>query len=127
MSNQLQEIEIEVCRASGIETDKLFIKSRKREYVLARHICMYLAKKLGLKPSLEAIGSHYGGRDHTTAIHAIGNINDFIDTRDEKFMKIINGLSDRFKINFEIDPRLELMKTLSMPIIKFPSLKVRQW
>ncbi len=125
--NQLQEIEIEVCRASGIETDKLFIKSRKREYVLARHICMYLAKKLGLKPSLEAIGSHYGGRDHTTAIHAIGNINDFIDTRDEKFMKIINGLSDRFKINFEIDPRLELMKTLSMPIIKFPSLKVRQW
>ena len=127
MSNQLQEIEIEVCRASGIGTDKLFIKSRKREYVLARHICMYLAKKLGLKPSLEAIGSHYGGRDHTTAIHAIGNINDFIDTRDEKFMKIINGLSDRFKINFEIDPRLELMKTLSMPIIKFPSLKVRQW
>ena len=127
MSNQLQEIEIEVCRASGISTDKLFIKSRKREYVLARHICMYLAKKLGLKPSLEAIGSHYGGRDHTTAIHAIGNINDFIDTRDEKFMKIINGLSDRFKINFEIDPRLELMKTLSMPIIKFPSLKVRQW
>lgn len=125
--NQLQEIEIEVCRASGIETDKLFIKSRKREYVLARHICMYLAKKLGLKPSLEAIGSHYGGRDHTTAIYAIGNINDFIDTRDEKFMKIINGLSDRFKINFEIDPRLELMKTLSMPIIKFPSLKVRQW
>ena len=125
--NQLQEIEIEVCRASGIETDKLFIKSRKREYVLARHICMYLAKKLGLKPSLEAIGSHYGGRDHTTAIHAIGNINDFIDTRDEKFMKIINGLSDRFKINFEIDPRLELMKTLSLPIIKFPSLKVRQW
>ena len=125
--NQLQEIEIEVCRASGIKTDKLFIKSRKREYVLARHICMYLAKKLGLKPSLEAIGSHYGGRDHTTAIHAIGNINDFIDTRDEKFMKIINGLSDRFKINFEIDPRLELMKTLSLPIIKFPSLKVRQW
>ena len=123
--NQLQETEIEVCRASGIKTDKLFIKSRKREYVLARHICMYLAKKLGLKPSLEAIGSHYGGRDHTTAIHAIGNINDFIDTRDEKFMKIINGLSDRFKINFEIDPRLELMKTLSLPIIKFPSLKVR--
>ena len=125
--NQLQEIEIEVCRASGIKTDKLFIKSRKREYVLARHICMYLAKKLGLKPSLEAIGSHYGGRDHTTAIHAIGNINNFIDTQDEKFMKIINGLSDRFKINFEIDPRLELMKTLSLPIIKFPSLKVRQW
>jgi len=125
--NQLQEIEIEVCRASGISTDKLFIKSRKREYVLARHICMYLAKKLGLKPSLEAIGSHYGGRDHTTAIHAIGNINDFIDTRDEKFMKIVNGLSDRFKIHFEINPRTEIMRTLSLPIIKFPSLKVRQW
>lgn len=122
--NQLQEIEIEVCRASGIETDKLFIKSRKREYVLARHICMYLAKRLGLKPSLEEIGKHYGGRDHTTAIHAIQNINDFIDTQDEKFMKIINCLSDRFKINFEIDPRLELMKTLSIPIIKINGLKM---
>jgi len=125
--NQLQEIEIEVCRASGISTDKLFIKSRKREYVLARHICMYLAKRLGLKPSLEEIGKHYGGRDHTTAIHAIGNINDFIDTRDEKFMKIVNGLSDRFKIHFEINPRTEIMRTLSLPVIKFPSLKVRQW
>lgn len=123
--NQLQEIEIEVCRASGIGTDKLFIKSRKREYVLARHICMYLAKRLGLKPSLKAIGSHYGGRDHTTAINGINNVYDYISTHDSKFLEIVKKLPDRIKIHFEINPRTELMRTLSLPIIKFPSLKVR--
>jgi len=125
--NQLQEIEIEVCRASGISTDKLFIKSRKREYVLARHICMYLAKKLGLKPSLEAIGSHYGGRDHTTAINGISKVNNYIFTDDLDFIEIVKKLPDRIKIHFETNPRTEIMRTLSLPIIKFPSLKVRQW
>lgn len=48
--------------------DKLFIKSRKREYVQCRQISMYLLWKHS-KLTLKEIGEYFGGRDHSTAIH----------------------------------------------------------
>ncbi len=50
-------------------------KSRKREAVHPRQIAMYLAKeKTDL--SLKSIGYHFGGRDHSTVIHAIQTLSD---------------------------------------------------
>ena len=50
-------------------------KSRKRELVHPRQIAMYLAKeKTDL--SLKSIGYHFGGRDHSTVIHAVQTISD---------------------------------------------------
>jgi chromosomal replication initiator protein len=40
---------------------------------------MYLAKNL-TNLSLKSIGYHFGGRDHSTVIHAIHTINDLMDT-----------------------------------------------
>ncbi len=52
-------------------------KSRKREAVHPRQIAMYLAKeKTDL--SLKSIGYHFGGRDHSTVIHAIQTLSDEI-------------------------------------------------
>ena len=50
-------------------------KSRKREAVHPRQIAMYLAKeKTDL--SLKSIGYHFGGRDHSTVIHAIQTLSE---------------------------------------------------
>jgi len=51
------------------------LQSRKRSQsiTLPRQICMYLARKL-TRHSLEEIGGHLGGRDHTTVLHAFGKI-----------------------------------------------------
>ena len=50
-------------------------KSRKRELVHPRQVAMYLAKeKTDL--SLKSIGYHFGGRDHSTVIHAVQTISD---------------------------------------------------
>jgi chromosomal replication initiator protein len=47
--------------------------TRKQEVVLARHVTMYLSKKLtGL--SLKMIGANFGGRDHSTVVHACRNV-----------------------------------------------------
>jgi len=53
------------------------IQSKKRSQSIAepRQICMYLARQL-TKHSLEEIGGHLGGRDHTTVMHACGKIED---------------------------------------------------
>lgn len=123
--NQLQEIEIEVCRASGIKRKELFANRRVREYAYSRHICMYLALKMRLKQSLNHIGGRYGGRDHKAVIRGINIIKDHIKNKEPKLYEIVNKLPDRIKIHFEINPRTEIMRTLSLPVIKFPSLKVR--
>ncbi len=44
-------------------------KKRTRSIALPRQICMYLARSL-TRHSLEEIGGYFGGRDHTTVIHA---------------------------------------------------------
>ncbi|MCE7856136.1 MAG: chromosomal replication initiator protein DnaA [Ignavibacteria bacterium CHB3] len=69
-----------VCEQLGVADNKIRDKTRKKEIVLARQIAMYLVKELTLS-SLKTIGLHFGGRDHSTVIHACNTIED---------MKIIN-------------------------------------
>ncbi len=48
-------------------------KKRSQSITMPRQICMYLARNL-TRHSLEEIGGHLGGRDHTTVIHACNKI-----------------------------------------------------
>ena len=48
-------------------------KKRSQSITLPRQICMYLARNL-TRHSLEEIGGHLGGRDHTTVMHACSKI-----------------------------------------------------
>ncbi|MBN1510134.1 MAG: chromosomal replication initiator protein DnaA [Sedimentisphaerales bacterium] len=48
-------------------------KRRHRSLAFPRQVCMYLAREL-TPLSLEEIGGHFGGRDHTTVLHAIRTI-----------------------------------------------------
>ncbi len=52
-----------------VPENSLRAKTRKQEIVLPRQIAMYLAKNL-TRASLKTIGLHFGGRDHSTIIHA---------------------------------------------------------
>lgn len=48
-------------------------KRRNQSITVPRQICMYLARSL-TRHSLEEIGGHLGGRDHTTVMHACSKI-----------------------------------------------------
>ncbi|MCG3153763.1 MAG: Chromosomal replication initiator protein DnaA [bacterium] len=69
----VEDIQKEVCEYYKLPEDMMRAKTRKKEVALARQIAMYLAKKL-TKHSLKTIGLHFGGRDHTTVIHAIEQV-----------------------------------------------------
>jgi chromosomal replication initiator protein len=58
-------------------------KSRKRPIVDARQVAMHFCKNL-TQLSLEAIGRHFGGRDHSTVIHACKAVQARLDT-DSRF------------------------------------------
>jgi len=62
-----------VCNYLKVDENKIRDKTRKKEVVLARQVAMYLSKEL-TKCSLKTIGLNFGGRDHSTVIHACNTI-----------------------------------------------------
>jgi chromosomal replication initiator protein len=57
----------------GFTVDELCGKSRRRPLVTARQIGMYVFREM-TDSSYPAIGREFGGRDHTTVIHAVEKI-----------------------------------------------------
>lgn len=69
----VEQIQQSVCTQLDVPHSLLVGKTRKQEIVFARQIAMYLIRELtGI--SLKTIGNHFGGRDHTTVMHAISTI-----------------------------------------------------
>jgi len=71
-------------------------KTRKKEIVIARQVAMYIAKDY-TNHSLKSIGYHFGGRDHSTVIHAVQSVNDMIDTN-ANFRYKVDELKKRMKM-----------------------------
>ncbi|NNC35963.1 MAG: chromosomal replication initiator protein DnaA [Acidimicrobiales bacterium] len=57
----------------GISLDEMMSKRRARSIARPRQIAMYLSKMLTTR-SLPDIGRRFGGRDHTTVIHAVKRV-----------------------------------------------------
>lgn len=62
-----------VTRHFDVRLTDLQSKKRSQSITMPRQICMYLARSL-TRHSLEEIGGHLGGRDHTTVMHACNKI-----------------------------------------------------
>jgi chromosomal replication initiator protein len=62
-----------VTRHFDVRLADLQSKKRNQSIAMPRQICMYLARNL-TKHSLEEIGGHLGGRDHTTVMYACNKI-----------------------------------------------------
>lgn len=65
----------------NIAVDDLIRQSRKKEYVGPRQVAMFIIRK-ELETSLPMIGEIFGGRDHTTVIHAINKIGGLIKEKE---------------------------------------------
>lgn len=69
-------------------------KSRKKELVFPRQVAMYFAKEL-TDLSLKSIGYHFGGRDHSTVIHAVQTISDLME-QDEAVKEALQKIRSNF-------------------------------
>ena len=85
-----------VCEYFNIPEDLLRAKTRKQEIVNARQIAMYLAKEL-TNSSLKTIGLHFGGRDHSTVIHAYQSVEDQMRL-DSKFQANVTQIRRRLQL-----------------------------
>jgi len=92
----IESIQEYVCDYFGIDTNKVREKTRKQEIVEARQIAMYLSKKF-TESSLKTIGLHFGGRDHSTVIHAISTIEQRMQTS-AKHERMVNELYQKIEV-----------------------------
>lgn len=96
ISLTISDVVRHVCAYFKIDENKLREKNRKKEIALARQISMYLSKKL-TNSSLKTIGLYFGGRDHSTVIHAIAAIENKIN-EDIKFSEMIESIKNKIEL-----------------------------
>lgn len=94
----IDDISKVICSQLNIPENKIREKTRKKEIVLARQLAMYFAKEL-TKSSLKTIGLHFGGRDHSTVIHACNNIEQ-MHTSDASMRDLIDSIRNKLELNY---------------------------
>jgi len=74
----VEEIQRVICKHFNVNLGDLKSKRRLKNITLPRHIAMYLCRKHTSMPSA-FIGFKFGGRDHSTVIHALKGLRRKID------------------------------------------------
>ena len=82
-----QELLTEIAGLLGFAVDALRGKSRQRPLVMARQEAMYVFREL-TDLSYPAIARLFGGRDHTTVIHAVDKITRLMAERSETYDRV---------------------------------------
>ncbi|MEH0157917.1 chromosomal replication initiator protein DnaA [Limibacter armeniacum] len=99
--NTEKEITVEfiqqvVAEYFSISVEELKSKTRKKDIANARQIAMYFSKEYTKEP-LKAIGDHFGGRDHSTVVHASKTVSQKSDS-DALYNRILEELLDQMNI-----------------------------
>jgi chromosomal replication initiator protein len=80
----------------AVEVDKILEQGRgTKEVAQARQVAMFLVKEL-TSASLKSIGQRFGGRDHSTVVHAIKTIEKAMD-KDDSFRKSVDAILGKLK------------------------------
>ena len=87
----------EICEYLGVSVEAICGRSRQRPLVTARQTAMYVVREL-TDLSYPAIARLFGGRDHTTVIHAVEKTQHVMKDRQQVFDQV-NELLRMFKIS----------------------------
>ena len=80
-------IQHEVCRYFGVSKQDLVGASRTKAFAYPRQVAMYLCREM-TDESLPKIGRAFGGRDHSTVMHANSKISKLINNDRDAFNQI---------------------------------------
>ena len=89
----------EVCKFYNIEPTILRGQGRSKDIVLARQIAMYQIRRM-TNLSLDEIGQEFSGRDHSTVIHSIRQIEESIKSDSEK-AEIVKDITANINSRYE--------------------------
>lgn len=92
----VDEIIETVCNHYNVSLSSVSSRSRKKEFVMARQVSMYLAQKYTKMPA-SRIGKLVGGRDHSTVIHSCSKIESLLKV-DKSFYAELSSIENSFKL-----------------------------
>jgi chromosomal replication initiator protein len=92
----IDDILEKVCQHFSVSQQQVFSKSRKRDYVVARQVTMYLAQKYTKMPAAR-IGQFIGGRDHSTVLHSCSTIEKRLKV-DASFRDELGSIETSFRL-----------------------------
>jgi hypothetical protein len=72
-----------VCNHFNVSKTDMLSSRRHKAIVMPRQVAMYVARTFTLR-SLPEIGRRFGGRDHTTVMHAVGKMTALLEAGDER-------------------------------------------
>jgi chromosomal replication initiator protein len=88
----IEQIQRKVSEFFGVKVSDLKAQTRTKAVAFPRQIAMYLSRQL-THASLVEVGRAFGGKDHTTVLHAVEKIQTLLQ-EDQKFRKTIDTLTD---------------------------------
>lgn len=91
----IQDIQMVVGEYYNLKLEDFKARKRTKAVAFPRQVAMYLSREM-TDFSLPKIGEAFGGRDHTTVIHAHEKISQYLQ-QDPEFYKVINELKNRIK------------------------------
>ncbi|HZG78230.1 MAG TPA: chromosomal replication initiator protein DnaA, partial [Paenibacillus sp.] len=91
----IQDIQQRVGEFYGMKSEDFKARKRTKNVAFPRQIAMYLSREL-TDHSLPKIGEAFGGRDHTTVIHAHEKISGMLQ-QDQELFKILQSLREKIK------------------------------
>src|SRR4029434_3999101 len=86
----IEQIQRKVSDFFSVKMADLKAKNRTKAVAFPRQIAMYLSRQL-THSSLSDVGRAFGGKDHTTVLHAVDKIQRLLQ-EDPKLRKTIDGL-----------------------------------
>jgi chromosomal replication initiator protein len=86
----IDQIQRKVSEFFGVKFSDFKAKNRTRAVAFPRQIAMYLSRQL-THTSLAEIGRAFGGKDHTTVLHAVDKVQKLLE-EDPKLRKTVDGL-----------------------------------
>jgi hypothetical protein len=89
----IREVQDVVCKHYGVSRADMLSARRTQDMVFPRHVAIYLCRTL-TPHALPKIGRQFGGRDHTTILHAFRRVGDII-AKDNKLREVVETLAYR--------------------------------
>ncbi|MDI3280006.1 MAG: chromosomal replication initiator protein DnaA, partial [Bacillota bacterium] len=91
----IESIQEAVAHYFGIDPEEMRAKKRTRTVSFPRQVAMYIAREL-TEASLPKIGEAFGGRDHTTVLHACEKVQEAI-ANDPNLDQAVKGIMQRLQ------------------------------
>ena len=90
--NKIEQVQQIIANNYNISIEDIRGKRKSNDITIPRQIAMYICR-VYLKESLPKIGAEFGGKDHTTVMHAVNKIKKEVETNDELNIEINKVIS----------------------------------